>query len=57
MILAGDKDSSIGPPEILNKVSQEIKGAKYVQIKDSGHLPPVHQPKEFEDVILGFLAK
>lgn len=57
LILAGDKDSSIGPPEVLQKVADGIKHAQYVQIKDSGHLPPMHQPEEFESVVIKFLEK
>jgi pimeloyl-ACP methyl ester carboxylesterase len=34
-----------------------IPGARFVTIKDAGHMPQVERPREFADVIEGFAGK
>ena len=55
IVLAGENDEAIGPKEILMDVASKIKGAKYVSMKDTGHIPPMHSPIAFEDIIVSFL--
>lgn len=57
MILAGENDANIGPRQILVDASQTIKGSKYVLMKDTGHIPPMHWPDEFEKIVLEFLKR
>lgn len=57
MILAGETDGNIGPRQILVDASQTIKGSKYVLMKDTGHIPPMHKPEEFEKIVLDFLKQ
>lgn len=56
MVLAGENDEAIGPPEILVDVASRIKGAQHVVMKDTGHIPPQHQPQEFERIVIEFLT-
>lgn len=56
LVLAGENDSAIGPREILVKVALAIPNAKYVLMKDVGHLPPYHDPHGFNRIMLDFLG-
>ena len=55
MILAGENDEAIGPQEILKDVASRISGAKHVLMKDTGHIPPMHQPAAFEAIVIPFI--
>ena len=57
LILAGENDSNIGPKKVLVDVHKKIKGSKYVLMKDTGHIPPQHQPADFEKILLDFLQE
>jgi pimeloyl-ACP methyl ester carboxylesterase len=57
MVLVGENDESVGPPEILKGVADGIKGSEYVVVKDAGHLPPMHRAEEFEWIALDFLVR
>lgn len=55
LVLAGANDSAIGPREILVNVAKEIPNAEYVLMEDVGHIPPYHDPKGFNKIMLEFL--
>ena len=55
IVLAGENDEAIGPKEILMDVASKIKGARYVSMKDTGHIPPMHSAEAFEEIVTGFL--
>lgn len=57
MVLAGENDEAIGPPEILMDVAAKVKGAEHVVMKDTGHIPPMHRAEEFEQIMLRFLSR
>ncbi|ETN38489.1 uncharacterized protein HMPREF1541_06524 [Cyphellophora europaea CBS 101466] len=57
MVLAGEKDTAIGPREILDDVATRIRGAKRVLMRDTGHIPPMHQAEEFERLVIPFLKQ
>jgi 3-oxoadipate enol-lactonase len=57
MVLAGENDEAIGPPEILADVARRVKGARHVVMPDTGHIPPMHQPEEFERIVIAFLKE
>jgi pimeloyl-ACP methyl ester carboxylesterase len=54
MILAGENDEAIGPKEVLVSVAGKIPEAKYVLMKDVGHIPPFHNPEAFNKIMLEF---
>ncbi|KAH8896363.1 alpha/beta-hydrolase [Thozetella sp. PMI_491] len=54
MVFAGENDSAIGPVEILAHVAKKIPGSKYILMKDVGHLPPFHDPRGFNKIMLEF---
>lgn len=57
MILAGENDSNIGPRSVLENASKRIKGSKYLLLKETGHIPPMHWPDRFEEVMLDFIQE
>jgi len=57
MILVGSEDSAVGPKRVLEEVAESIPGAEYVWLEGAGHLPPLHLPDEFGEVMLNFLKK
>jgi 3-oxoadipate enol-lactonase len=57
MVLVGENDAAVGPPEILKGVAEGIKGSEYVVVEDAGHLPPMHRAEEFERIVLDFLGR
>lgn len=57
MVLVGSEDTAVGPPELLISVAEKIKGSEYVMLDGAGHLPPLHRPEKFNEVMLRFLSK
>jgi 3-oxoadipate enol-lactonase len=57
MVLVGENDEAVGPPEVLRGVAEGIQGSEYVVVKDAGHLPPMHKAEEFERIVLDFLGR
>jgi 3-oxoadipate enol-lactonase len=57
MVLVGENDEAVGPPEVLRGVAEGIQGSEYVVLKDAGHLPPMHKAEEFERIVLDFLGR
>jgi len=54
LIIQGDNDSQ-SIIEISNYLEANIKNAKKVIIKETGHLPNFDQPEEFNKTVLDFL--
>ncbi|KAK5126032.1 hypothetical protein LTR85_011387 [Meristemomyces frigidus] len=54
LIVAGSDDTA-GDPSRLKDVAGMIKGAKFVVMERTGHLPPMHRPDQFNDRMLRFL--
>lgn len=57
MVLVGENDEAVGRMEVLQDVAARIDGAKYVAMPDTGHIPPMHQSKEFERILLTFMVE
>ncbi|CAK1357127.1 hypothetical protein CB0940_11725 [Cercospora beticola] len=55
LIVAGSEDGAASP-EGLKELSGTIAGAEYVCMDGAGHLPPMHMPEEFEELMLRFLG-
>jgi 3-oxoadipate enol-lactonase len=55
MVLVGENDEAVGPKEILQDVAAKVPGAKYVTMKDTGHIPPMHSAAAFESIVVDFL--
>ena len=55
MVLVGEKDEAIGPKEINMETAERVEGAEYMELKDCGHIPPMHRAEEFESIMVNFL--
>lgn len=53
LVIAGEKDFFF-KVEDVEKVANEINGSTFIIIKDSGHLPNMEKPIEFNKVIMNF---
>ena len=44
-------------PKLGRKTQELIRGSKLVEIPNSGHIPHIEQPEEFDRALLGFLGE
>lgn len=56
LVVAGEEDQA-GRADVLEEVSKQIPGAEFVVMKRTGHLPPMHKPEEFNQLMLRFLGE
>lgn len=55
LVVCGELDQATPPP--LNKeVAAKVPGARYVELPDCGHCPPLEQPEAFIAAIKGFVG-
>jgi pimeloyl-ACP methyl ester carboxylesterase len=56
LIVTGEDDlDKIVPAEVTRRYRQLIPGAKYVQMKRSGHIGMLTHPAQFADIVTGFI--
>lgn len=61
VIVAGGRDSA-SKPDLLRELAAKIpdaknsEGARFVVMEDAGHIPPMHQAKDFEGMMLRVLG-
>ena len=56
LVLVGEEDR----PEIraiAERLASEIPGAEHTTIADTAHVPSMERPKEFDELVLGFLSE
>jgi len=56
LVLAGEHDPN-APPAMMERMAAKIPGARYVSLKDVGHLPNLEAPQAFDGAILDFLRE
>ena len=54
LCLCGSEDAST-PPHAVRSLAASIAGAEYAEISGAGHLTPVERPREFAEVLMGFM--
>jgi 3-oxoadipate enol-lactonase len=52
-LVIGAKHDRLRPPEMAERVSREIRGAKYL-VADTGHFMHLQTPKLYTDTVVGF---
>ena len=57
LVVAGKDDDKVTPPEIVRKIAEGIKGARYIELENSAHLPPFENPDGFNKALLEFLRE
>jgi pimeloyl-ACP methyl ester carboxylesterase len=55
LVLAGQKDGLISTQE-QREMAAAVPGARYVEIADAGHTPPMERPAAVNDALRSFLA-
>ncbi len=55
LVVAGKDDEKVTPPEIVKRIADGIKGARYYELERAAHLPPFENPEDFNRVLLDFL--
>jgi 3-oxoadipate enol-lactonase len=56
LLIAGSDDKT-APASIMQRMSEKIPGADYVQLEGCGHLGPLEQPDAFNAALEGFLDR
>jgi 3-oxoadipate enol-lactonase len=54
LVIRGENDEAVGPKSILETVARRA-GGRFVEMKGVGHVSPMHDPDEFERILLEFL--
>lgn len=54
LVICGEFDK-LTPPNVMKIIADEIKDAKFAEIKNSGHMTPLEQPDEINKNIMTFL--
>ncbi|NPA13127.1 MAG: alpha/beta hydrolase [Aquificae bacterium] len=57
VVIAGKDDEQITPPEVVKRIADGIKGAKFYQLPNSAHLPPFENPEEFNKILINFVKE
>ena len=57
LVIAGRDDEKVTPPEVVKKIADGIKGAKYYELEDAAHLPPFENPKKFNEIVIPFVKE
>jgi pimeloyl-ACP methyl ester carboxylesterase len=55
LVVCGEFDQAT-PPALVKIVAEKIPGARYVELKDCGHCPPLEQPQQFLATIGEFVG-
>lgn len=56
LVICGENDA-LTPISVMKAMAEKINGAKFVVIKNSGHLSPIENPKEVNEAIKNFLLQ
>ena len=54
LVICGDSDQAT-PPELNVMVAEELPNARYLELKDCGHCPPIEKPTRFVNALCTFL--
>jgi 3-oxoadipate enol-lactonase len=55
LVMCGSEDHG-APPENTRQMHAMIKGSRFLEIKQAGHISNIEQPDVFNDAVRGFLA-
>jgi 3-oxoadipate enol-lactonase len=54
LVVCGDEDHG-APPENTRQMHAMIKGSRFLEIKQAGHISNIEQPEAFNDAVCGFI--
>jgi 3-oxoadipate enol-lactonase len=55
LVVCGELDQAT-PPALNKQIVEKVPGAKYVELPDCGHCPPLEQPQAFLAAIIDFVG-
>jgi 3-oxoadipate enol-lactonase len=55
LVVCGEFDQAT-PPALNKAIAEKVAGARYVELPDCGHCPPLEQPEQFLAAIKGFVG-
>jgi pimeloyl-ACP methyl ester carboxylesterase len=55
LVVCGEADQAT-PPALTKEVAGKIPGARYVELKNCGHCPPLEQPQQFAAAVMEFVG-
>lgn len=55
LVIAGEDDSTITPPEVVGRIAEGIEGARFEVLRNSAHLPPFENPEDFNKLLIDFV--
>jgi pimeloyl-ACP methyl ester carboxylesterase len=56
LVVVGDEDVP-DMQAIVDRLAREIPGAKRASIANTAHVPSMERPREFDELVLGFLRE
>jgi pimeloyl-ACP methyl ester carboxylesterase len=56
LLIAGSDDRT-APAAVMERMAAKIPGAQFVTLAGCGHLGPMDQPEEFNEVLRAFLVR
>jgi len=56
LVICGENDA-LTPTSVMKAMAEKINGAKFVVIKNSGHMSPIENPEEVNKALRDFLNK
>jgi 3-oxoadipate enol-lactonase len=57
LVIAGEDDEKVTPPEVVKKIADGIPSAKFLVIPKSAHLPPFENHTEFNNIVIPFVEE
>jgi len=54
-LVVGGAEDELTPPAVMQPMAGRIRGARYVEVPSAGHLSPLEQPDEVNEVVRDFL--
>jgi len=55
LYVSGAQDKLGGPPDLMKKLSEKVKGARHVSVPHAAHIGNIQNPAQFNRVLTGFL--
>jgi len=57
LVIAGKDDEKVTPPSVVKKIADGIDGAKFYEVSNSAHLPPLENPQEYNSIVIPFIKE
>ena len=55
LYVSGAEDHLGGPPDLMQKLSEKVNGARHVSVPNAAHIANIQNPEGFNQVLRGFL--